>query len=320
MSAIDKRIQQIEEGINLLIKNNADIKSIVSIGSYATNTIDKFSDIDLYIFTTNPEKYLNKSDISWLSSIGNVMSRRIFKDLREGVNKNKIVIENGLMYDLTIVSIRRFEIIKYFFSLKRNRLTWILPKFLRKGIESNILKFFQTVKRGYKIHNDKINLQSIVKHAIRFGNNYQNNTISIDLFGNHYNTFWQSCYTASVKLIRGEFYHAILLYDYQMKNELLWIMEREMLSRENAADVFYNGVNIHNWGKGIHAKLYGTLFHGDIVEMQRALLNSIELYQHFSSIVAQKYDFPLNNKFEVFVINFIKNIAIPEVEKKAISV
>jgi len=315
MNALEKRIQQIEEGINLLIKNNTDIKSIVSIGSYATNTIDKFSDIDLYIFTTKPQKYLNKNDTSWLNSIGNIMSRRIFKDIREGVDKNKIIVENDLMYDLTIVSIKRFKIIKYFFSLKRNQLIWILPTVLRKGIENNILKFFQTVKRGYKIHNDKINLQTIVKHAIKFGNNYQNNIISMDLFVNNYNTFWQSCYTASVKLIRKEFYFTVLVYDYYMKKELLWMIERASLIDNNKLDIFYDSLNIHKWGGDIHTKLHNTLLYGNIIEMQQALLNSIELYQHFSSIIAQKYNFPLNKEFETFVINFIKNVAIFENEK-----
>jgi len=315
MNALERRIQQIEKGIDLLIKNNADIKSIVSIGSYATNTIDKFSDIDLYIFTTKPQRYLNKNNISWLSPIGDVMSRRIFKDFKEGVDKNKLIVENGLMYDLTIVSVKRFKIIKYFLKFSRTGFAWILPKFLKRVIESNILRFVQTVRRGYKIHSDNIDLNLTVEGAIKFANNYKGAIIGVDSFLSHYNTFWQSCYTASIKLIRKEFYHTILVYDHQMKHELLWIIERGELINNNTTDVFYNGFNIHKWGKNIQGELYDTLFHTNIIQMQQSLLKSIELYQHFSLIVAEKYNFPLNKDFEKFVINFIKNVAIPENEK-----
>ncbi|OXB08231.1 aminoglycoside 6-adenylyltransferase [Flavobacterium pectinovorum] len=310
-----ERIHTINKGVELLLSNNQDIISLVSIGSFSQNSIDQFSDIDLYLFTNNPKKYLDKENHSWINPLGKIISRRVFKDLQEGVDKNKVILEDGLMYDLTIIDIKKIKLISYYLKLKNIGLKLLLPGFLQKSVEGSILKFYDTIKRGYKIHVDKINLKEILERTITFSE-----TITLDkkldkkIFFQHYNFFWQSCYTASIKLIRKDFYFTILTYDNYIKKELVRMIEWEAALNKKSTDVFYNGLKIYDWsGEEIYHDLYGTLLSDNINNMQNSLIKTAELYQKFSTIVANEYNFSLNKEFENFVIDFIKNVAIPEV-------
>lgn len=311
-----ERIEQINQGIEKVLKNNPDIKALISVGSFSQGYIDLFSDIDLYVFTTIPKKYMNYTDDSWISHLGNIISRRVFRDSGEGIDKNKIILDNGLMYDITIVNLSRFNMIKYYFILKKYRLIGVLPKFLIRSLSGNIIKFYSTIQRGYRIHADKINLEKTLNYAINFSKT-KSVTLTEKQFLNGYNFFWQSCYTASVKLIREEFYYALLVYDHYLKKELIRMIEQKCLLEEKEKDVYYNGHKIKQWeGEDIYRKLYNTLLKDDIISMQNALIQTAKLYQYYSAIVATHNGFNLNIEFEKFVLNFIKNVAIPECEKQ----
>lgn len=317
MQTLD-RIDIIDNGIELLLSNNADIISLVSIGSFSQNSIDRFSDIDLYLFTNTPKKYLDRENDLWLAPLGEVISRRVFKDTKEGVDKSKIVLANGLMYDLTFVNINKVKLIDYYLKLNSTGLVRLLPKSLKNAAEGNILNFHETIKRGYKIHVDKINLKSLLHKVITFASNANlDKRIDEKLFSTHYMFFWQSCYTASVKLIRNDFYFTVLTYDNYMKRELLRMIEWETILKNESIDVFYDSLKICDWnGEEIHRDLFKTLLSDNIINMQKALIKTAELYQKFSTIVAEEYKFPINKEFENFVIDFIKNVAIPQNEKQ----
>ncbi|MCD9574048.1 aminoglycoside 6-adenylyltransferase [Flavobacterium soyae] len=313
-----ERVHTINKGIELLLSVNQDIISLVSIGSFSQDSIDQFSDIDLYLFTNNPIKYLDNENHSWINPLGKIISRRVYKDFKEGVDKNKVILKDGLMYDLTIIDIKKIKLIRYYLKLNDIGLKWLLPKFLQNSAEGNILKFYETIKRGYKIHVDKINLKSILERNIAFSD-----SISLDkkldkkIFFQHYNFFWQSCYTASIKLIRRDFYFTILTYDHYMKKELIRMIEWDAALKKKSTDVFYDSLKIYDWsGEETYEDLNGTLLSGTIYNMQNSLIKTTELYQKFSSSVSKEYKFSLNKEFENFVIDFIKNVAIPEYEKQ----
>lgn len=311
-----ERIGQINKGIEKTLDHNQDIMALVSVGSFSQGGMDQFSDIDLYVFTTTPQKYMNHEDDSWISHLGTTISRRVFRDSGEGVDKNKIILDNGLMYDITIVNLSRFNMIKHYFTLKKYKITGLLPKFIKRSLEGNIIKFYSTIQRGYKVHKDQINLEKTLIDAINFSE-ARTVTLTERQFFNSYNFFWQSCYTASVKLIREEFFYTLLVYDCHLKKELIWMIEQKCLQEDSQKDVYYNGQKIKQWeGEDIYRKLYGTLFKDDIISMQNALMHTAKLYQEYSGIVASRNGFKLNHEFEKFILNFIKNVACPECERK----
>lgn len=303
-----------------MIRRNPSIAGLVSCGSFARGEIDRFSDIDLYIFTKSVNAFTDPENNQWREALGNIISIRIFKD-GGGIDKIKMIIDDGLMYDLTIVSVKKFKLLLYYIRLEEIGLGKMIPPAISNASRSNINIFYSTIKRGYEVHVDKMRLKGLINSADRYmvKNNKDNPefVISEGEFYNHYNIFWQFCYVASIKLIRGDFYLVILDFDFVLKKELLRMIEWETRLNDNSVDCYYSGYKIRTWGgEALYLELMETLLREDLVEMQNCILLMIGLYQTYSKIVMEKCGFKPNEEFEGFVITFIKNIALNVSEKR----
>ncbi|MBW8683025.1 aminoglycoside 6-adenylyltransferase [Chitinophaga rhizophila] len=317
MDKLTNKLQLIEEGLKSFISKNKDIKALLSIGSYSQGAFDSFSDMDLFVFTDKPADYMSWDDATWAEPLGKIISRRVFRDRGDGVDKNKLVTETGIMYDLTFVPMNHLRVIRFYLGLKRRNLQFLLPGFLKNGIGTAVARFYDTIKRGCHIHHDTIGLGKIVPY-LRAAYSQQSPVFpDKKAFANSYNNFWQSCYTASVKLTKGEYYHNLLLYDNYMKHQLLRAMEWLAITDDPSVDVFFNGARLQQWGPhDVYERILPTLFHDDVLEMQYCLLRSAALYQELSAALAQAYGFALNKQFEAFVINFIEHTAIPYTRRR----
>ncbi|MGB3468473.1 MAG: aminoglycoside 6-adenylyltransferase [Cyclobacteriaceae bacterium] len=312
---VSKRIERIDAGIATLIRDNDDVKALVSIGSYSQGTMDKFSDIDLYLFTTNPSKYQHSLNYDWLNPLGKVLSRIAFIDGNAGVGKNKVVFSDGLMYDITIIRVSRLRIFRTYFFLTKSKVIRLLPAFLRNGLEVNMLHFYNTIKRGYRIHKDEIGLESVLTNIISAFSKVKQDQITEAKFVQTNQAFWQCCYDASVKLIRKDFYYKFLVFDKAIRKNLITLLEWRAKSEGNE-EVYYEGRKVEQWaGKEIADELYQTLKYENEVEMLDSLLITIRLFVKESHYLSSRYGYPLNTDFEEFVIEFIENVAIPQCER-----
>jgi len=307
------RIEKIRKGIDTMIRGNPNIEGLISCGSFARGDIDEFSDIDLYIFTKSVKQFTDSANNQWWEALGNVLSVRIFKDAG-GIDKIKLIIDDGLLYDLTIVSVKKFKLLLSYIRLEETGLGKIIPRSVSNAFRSNINIFYGTIKRGYQIHADKMQLKERLNSACHYM--VKNNEDATDFiitekeFYKHYNIFWQLCYVASIKLIRGEFYLVMLDFDFFLKKELIRMIEWETRLRDNSVDFYYNGHKIKTWGgEALYLELMDTLLRENLVEMQKCILSMIRLYQTHSKIVMEKSGFKPNEEFENFVITFIKTLA-----------
>lgn len=314
------RVTQIERGIDAMTRNNPSIMGIVSCGSFARGGFDQFSDIDLYIFTTSVKDFIDPDNSEWKATLGNAISMRIFKDGGK-TDKVKLIIDDGLMYDLTIVSVKKFKLLKRFIKLREMGLGKIIPPFIARAFNDNINVFYSTIKRGYKVHGDRMGLAEMIEAANHFVVKYNrfNGIFSVNEkeFYEQYNVFWQLCYVASVKLIRGDFYLVMLTFDVFMKAELLRMIEWDAKLNDSTVDCYYHGYQIRKWGgEKLNEELLGTLLRDNLHQMQNCILYMIELYQRHSKTVIEKSGFKPNRELENFVVNFIKNIALNVPEKR----
>jgi aminoglycoside 6-adenylyltransferase len=313
---VQERIEKIDKEISSLIENNDDIKAIVSLGSYSQGAMDEFSDIDLYVLTKDVGKYLDKTKNDWVKPFGKILSRIAFFDKKLGVGKNKIILSDGLMFDLTIVDISKLKFFRLFFFLKRKNLLKLLPNFLRIGLMESTLHFYNTIQRGYQIHHDTINLKELLIDTIDTLQKVKQHQISEEKFLQVNQGFWQCCYDASIKLIRKDFFFKFIVFDQAIRKNLITMIEWRVKS-EKDEDVYYDGRKIDKWaGKTIVKELYKTLNYYNEVEMQKSLLKTIELYTNESHYLASKYGYPLNKEFEYFVTNFIKTVGLYQCEAK----
>lgn len=317
MDQLKNKLELINNGLIALLEKNKDIRGMLSIGSFSQGAFDTFSDIDLFLFTDNPSRYMNWDDMEWATPLGTVISRRVFRDRGDGVDKNKIVLDNGIMYDFTLVPLKHFRVIRTYLAMRQRGMLFLLPGFLRRGVNAGISRFYETIRRGCKVHHDTIGLAKIIPYLQEHYAKKQPAFPDQHSFANSYNNFWQSCYTASVKLIKGEYYHNLLLYDNYMKHQILRAIEWLAITENASVDVFFNGVRLEQWaGREVYERVLSTLFHQDILEMQHCLLRSVALYQELSGTLAKAYGFPLNKHFEDFVIGFIEQTAIPHTQSR----
>ena len=95
MDQLEFKLDFTNNRLNALVEKNKDIRALVYIGSYSQESFDNYSDIDLLLFTDNPSRYMHWDHAEWAAPLGKVISRRIFPDRGDGVDKNKIVLDNG---------------------------------------------------------------------------------------------------------------------------------------------------------------------------------------------------------------------------------
>lgn len=307
-----ERKELINSSISKLVDINKHILGIVSCGSFSRGDMDQYSDIDLYIFTNAINNFTDEHYNKWLHQLGDVLFIWSFKDPQEGVGKVKLVMVDGLMFDLTIVSSKRFSIVGTYLNLAIWGLDMAIPKSVCQLMENSIKRFYETIRRGYEVHVDKIGIEKILDKAVKHVERKRKSKFEFSLTSkqieNSYKCFWQSCYTASVKLIRGDFFYVVLVYDHYLKQQLIRMIEwREIISQGDHLDYFYNGYKIRNWGGDrLYNSLRNTLLSNDPIEMQSSLLNMIEIYQEYSELVCQILGFERNIRFEQFVVNFVQ--------------
>lgn len=299
-------------GIAKLADSKRNILGIVSCGSFSRGDMDRYSDIDLYIFTKSIVDFTDRNNNDWLNALGDILSIRIFKDRQEGVDKIKLILVGGLMFDLTIVSSRKFSLVGLYLNLVNWGLNGMIPNGVSRLMESNINTFYETIRRGYEVHVDKIGIRKVLGKAVNYIESKRELNAGLSLtrvqFENSYHLFWQSCYTASVKLIRGDYFYVVLVYDHYLKQQLVRMVEwGESISRADQLDYFYNAYKIRDWGgEQLYNRLKFTLFSNSVGDMLESILQMIEIYQEYAGLVARTFEFKLNHEFEQFVINFVQ--------------
>lgn len=298
---LKKRMDKIDKGIELLIKNNEDIKSIISIGSYSQGSIDQFSDIDLLIFTDNTKKYADEN-YDWEAVLGCSLS--VIKMGYPMSDKIKIVLEDGLMYDLLIINMNKVKIVYTYSFLKKYKLTWMIPKFFRYRLEEVLALFYDPIKKGSKIHVDKMNVKKFISKLHLLFNDYNHHKIDQKKFTFCYKRFWHACYPAAIKLMRNEIGLVHVRYDNILKRQLLKMIEWKILS-EKKIDVFYDSKGIKEWGgEDLKERFLKTVSsHENIAE---GLMDTAKFFQEYAIHVAKKNDFDLDDRLGDFVINFLK--------------
>jgi predicted nucleotidyltransferase len=301
---IDRAIRQFKA----YARQHEDVSAIISFGSSSRTSQDEYSDLDLFIFTTQPQKYLDPQKGEWLASIGQVLSRVVVKDAVENILLNKIMMQDGFCVDVIVVDIAEFRKGKYYFLLKKYGLHTIFPKGMRAAIDANIYQFHYFLKRGYTIVYDKVNIQKMVDVVFDqyHGKKDDENIITAEKFQQNYNRFLQTCYKMNVKLLRNDFFYAIIRLDNVLKHSLIRFIEWRILI-DKEIDVYYRGAKLKQWCEpSIVKSLYNIFPHSSTNEIRAAILNTMEVYLDTAYVLAAKYGYPLNKKLEEKVFTFLR--------------
>ena len=307
-----KLIEIAIEKAKLFANKSNDVDAMISFGSSNRKNQDEYSDLDLFLFTTSPQKYLNEENDKWLVEyFGPILSRAVVKDPIDNVLFNRIIMKDGFSLDIITINVIEFKKAKYYLYLKKYKLHKLIPSKIRKVIEDNLYIFHYFLKRGNSILYDNINIYKLLKLIFKsYNGEEEKNILTTEKFQQNHNQFWQTCYKIHQRLYSNDFYYAIVFLDNIIKKNLIQIINWYTLlnNKDKNIDVFYNGAKINEWcDPYIVENLYAIFLHTDIDKMRASVLNTIDIYQRISYSIASKNGITCNKKLETAVLELIKN-------------
>lgn len=295
--------------IKQLGRENDDICSIVSFGSLHncnTSTVDEFSDLDLFIFTKDPNKYLDQNKFDWLKSFGKPISVLVINNPIEKNMINRTMLEDYFSLDIIPISYKKFNMVRIFFGLKKLKLHKLIKN--HTTIEHELKTFYTYLDRGYSILYDSKDITSLI-HKIEqtYKGTSVENSINENDFQQVYNEFWQTSYKFLGKIIRDEIYYGIIRLDNVLKRSLVKMIEWEAhFYYKKEEDTFFDGKKISQWTeKSTMDALTETTFGFDQRSNITALYNHINLFKKASTSVSGVTNYPINSVLEEKVSNKI---------------
>jgi aminoglycoside 6-adenylyltransferase len=148
-------------------RTRPDIRAAVVVGSHARtdHPADEWADLDLLVFTTDPERYLSSGD--WTSEVGSVWSR--CRHHRIANEKEWLVVfEGGVDVDFVFSSYTRLQWGLPALGLLRRfpRLLALLPTSAREQLEGTISLGARVFGRGTRVLLDPTGLVGRMQRAL----------------------------------------------------------------------------------------------------------------------------------------------------------
>lgn len=272
---VEKVYKEFEYSFINWAKTADDIRAAFVVGSRARqdHPADDFSDLDIVIYSSNPNIYL--SDSNWLYNIGDVTCSFVYKTVG-GDPERLCLFSGGWQIDFVILSYIQ----------------------LLKTIESNRIP--NNFYRGVRTIIDKDNISKNVLPNIHKAP--QNISINEELFLQIVSMFWfASLYTAK-QILRGELWVA-KSRDGNIKELLLQMVEwYSKAINDNNYDTWHAGRFINEWApKDVLLELEDSFGHYNFTDSWRALIITINLFKRISREIADLlcYSYPVELENEV---------------------
>ena len=235
-------------------KSSEKMSAAIIIGSQARadHSSDEYSDLDVIIFTEDPDFFI-KSD-QWLNRIGNFHVSFVENSI-DGQKEKRVLFENALDVDFVIVS--------------------------NKIVSSDLTRSdaIAILGHGYRILVDKIGVQEILS---RININKQTYIIKSEKeYQNIVNDFWYHSVWTAKKLMRAEFWTAKMCLDSYMKWKLLAIIELYEHAKHGVQyNTWHSGRFIEEWAEPrIIEKLSCCFSHYNKNDIKAALLSTMDLFR-----------------------------------------
>ncbi|WP_298422697.1 aminoglycoside 6-adenylyltransferase [uncultured Kordia sp.] len=286
------------------------IKGIISFGSFHSkdpkkNYSDEFSDLDLFVFTTAPNKILSINDIGWLSCFGKPMSVLIIENPFQNTRITRIMFDNLFSIDYIPVKYSKFSLVKKYLFLKNKGLEKIIPN--HSIVHTELKAFYSYLIRGYAILYDTKNMKKIITKIEEEFAGYDDSLVTEKKFNECYHDFWHSAYKILGKIKRHDMYYAIVLLDNIFKRRLVQMIEWETrYFYKSKDDLFYLGKKINKWSNEATLKeLNKTIFSFNEQENIETLITHINLFQKASKNVAKVQGYNLQVDLETKIVDKI---------------
>lgn len=257
--------KNLEERISNWGLSNEEILAIYVVGSRARvdKPFDEFSDLDIVVFSTNPDYYLQNDE--WLQNIDKVWTSFMFRTAG-GHPEKLIVFDQGAQVDF---------IFHHISDLEHVILSDQIPEVFQRGARLLLDKKGD----GHRL----IPTEAYVP---------ENNPISEAAFLQVVNMFCFACLYVAKRIMRCDMWTANHR-DKDCKELMLQMVEWHAKARHGATyDTWHAGKFINEWAdQDVLANLKDTFGGYDPIKSWKALNVSFDLFSRLSSEVATTYKF-----------------------------
>jgi aminoglycoside 6-adenylyltransferase len=267
------------------------IRIAIVVGSQARSDApaDKWSDLDIIIFSTDPSILIDSED--WVGEFGTPLITFIEPTAGGDGKERRVLYDNGLDVDFAV------DPIQYILDTNKHGMTRELAQELANMIG-----------RGIRVLVDKDKLMD------KFITEFQQHKLPPPSHPTQHeylervNDFWYHTVWAAKKLRRGELWEGKACVDSFMKGRcLLPLIEwHARLTQGKEHDTWFRGRFIERWADPrIMADLRSAFAHYDEEDVWQALANTMQLFRWIAREVAEKLDYTYPKDADQFASRWV---------------
>lgn len=265
MKNYNEEYNKLIDRFTIWVNQNDDIRIAVIVGSRAriNEPADEWADLDLTIFSRNPEKYISSHE--WIKNMGEYWITFTEDDALGFTKERRVLYEGGLDVDYVFY-----------------------PSTESKNI-FNYPEVRSVVQRGIRVLIDKDNEYGNIDIYNVKNLSLDKLNVSEDEIINLINDFWFHAVRAAKKILRGEIFIAKSNVDNYMKQNLLNLIEIHSKAKNGANyDTWHNGRYIEKWADPrIIEGLKTTYSYYDKKDIEHALFETMNLFRWISKEVCK---------------------------------
>lgn len=294
----NRSISETERSYNELIerfcewaKNRPDIRAAVVIGSRARvdHLADEWADLDLIIITTDPKRYVSRSD--WISNFGKPLLTFIEPTSTGGEKERRVLFEGMLDVDFAIV-----------------------PHEKAKKLFENVTDLQGAAQianlfgRGMRVLLDKDRMADQLRTFIASIEKPPPSPPTQDEFLEIVNDFIYHAVFTAKHLRRGELWWTVTCLDCYMQHLLLRMIEWHALAIHDwKQDTWFRGRFLEEWAHPQAAKgLHEAFAHYDPEDIKRALLAAMDLFHWLATETAAMLNYQYPAEADAIVKKWIR--------------
>jgi aminoglycoside 6-adenylyltransferase len=308
MSSAKPSMEHLEQRFVAWAQTQPDIRAAFVVGSRARtdHPADEWSDLDISVITTKPERYLASTD--WLKNIGDYWLTFLEPTATGSGMERRVLFEGALDVDFAIAPCARVKQAARFLPLLRRFpvLFRLLPKGMAQRIREDVAEAAEVLGHGVRVIVDKDRLAAKLPLVFAEAQPYRPPTQRD--FLNAVNDFWYHTVWGTKKLRRGELWVAKSSCDSYLKRLLLRMMEWHARATKGPDyDTWQLGRFLEEWAD--HRALAGlrdAFAHYDEEDVRRALLATMDLFRWLAIETAERLGYPYPSVADERVTEWVK--------------
>jgi aminoglycoside 6-adenylyltransferase len=311
-------MEDLEQRFAAWARTQPDIRAALVVGSRARtdHPADEWSDLDIMVITTQPERFLAETD--WLENVGRYWLTFLEPTATGSGMERRVLFDGARDVDFAVTPYDRVRQAARFLPILRRFpiLFRALPKGTARRIREDVAEAAQVLGRGVRVIVDKDGLAAKLPLVLAQAQPYR--PPAQHDFLNAVNDFWYHAVWTARKLRRGELWVANSCCDSYMKRILLSMIEWHARATKGPdCDTWQLGRFLEEWADPrALAGLRDAFAHYDEDDIWRALLARMDLFRWLAIETAERLGYAYPTAADERVAEWVK-ACLSEREEKS---